>query len=185
MGRTLVVISLALLLLLCTGTQLGDLALSYLWHVINWLHDSWAGMAGRQWGWLFALVQAGHLLGLAMLGGAVILGDGRLLNLWFTDYPNIEIQKQAHRLFLWALALMAATGLFMACAVAIKLYYLEVFWAKMMTLLFGVIFALMVKWPFIKQGLTETHPRLTRALAVASLMLWFTVAATGRWIGFS
>ena len=85
----------------------------------------------------------------------------------------------------WALFLTVSTGIFMACGVAIKIYYLNVFWYKMLALSAGVAFVYGIRRPLLRQGLDAIHPRIVKLVAVASLMLWFTVAATGRWIGFS
>ena len=49
----------------------------------------------------------------------------------------------------------------------------------------GVAFVYGIRRPLLRQGLDTVHPRIIKLVAVASLMLWFTVAATGRWIGFS
>ena len=83
------------------------------------------------------------------------------------------------------LLLSVATGLFMACSVAIKIYYLEVFWYKMLALLTGVLFVYGIKRPMIASKVVESNPLITKLVAVSSIMTWFTVAACGRWIGFS
>ena len=73
----------------------------------------------------------------------------------------------------------------MACAVAIKIYYMPVFWYKMLALTCGVLFTLYIRRPFVERGLTVGNKVVTNLVAIASIMIWFTVAATGRWIGFS
>ena len=73
----------------------------------------------------------------------------------------------------------------MACGVAVKVYYLPVFWYKMLTLTVGVLFAFYVRKPLIDRDLSVVSPLVVKLTAVASIMVWFTVAATGRWIGFS
>ena len=182
-ARTLTLVAMIAVMLVVAFTGARLAVWESLLPLFEWLQTTWPGRAGRTWGGLFALVQAGHLLGLALLGGAVLLGDGQLLGLWFRDESGI--QRQAHRLFLLALIMMVTTGGFMACAVAGKLYYLEVYWYKMLSFGFGLVFALGVRWPFVRAELHLARPGVARLLAVASLMIWFTVAATGRWIGFS
>jgi hypothetical protein len=76
------------------------------------------------------------------------------------------------------------TGVFMACGVALKVYYLPVFWYKMLALATGVLFVFMVRRPVLRRA-DAMPPWLLRGLGAASLMIWFSVAATGRWIGFS
>jgi hypothetical protein len=83
---------------------------------------------------------------------------------------------------LWTLI---ATGVFMACAVAVKIYYLPVYWIKMLALAVGILFALYVRRPLLLADSETADPWLLRMVGVASIMVWFTVAACGRWIGFS
>ena len=106
--------------------------------LFEWSETTLFGRIGKTWGSVFAVVQAFHLLSMAVLGGAVLVSDARLLNLAFTDTPCQQIQDQAHRLFVWALAVIILTGVFMACGVAMKIYYLDVFWYKMLALATGM-----------------------------------------------
>ncbi len=151
----------------------------------EWMETTTFGVIGQTWGAAFATVQAVHLLSMALLGGAVMVADARLLGLGFRDVPVADVQDQCHRLFVWSLAVVVLTGVFMACGVAIKIYYLDVFWYKMLALATGVAFVYGVRRPLLSRGVETLHPRVPQLVAVASLMVWFTVAATGRWIGFS
>ncbi|NQX88876.1 MAG: hypothetical protein HRT77_09440 [Halioglobus sp.] len=153
--------------------------------LFEWMETTPLGVIGQSWGAVFATVQAVHLLGMALLGGAVLVADGRLLDLAFRDTPLLEVQTHCHRLFTCGLVTAALTGLFMTCGVAIKIYYLPVFWYKMLALAVGVAFVYGVRRPLLRQDSDQVHPAVLKLLAVASLMVWFTVAATGRWIGFS
>lgn len=151
----------------------------------EWMETTVFGVIGQTWGAAFATVQALHLLGMAVLGGSVLVADGRLLGLAFRDFPLLEVQEQCHRLFVRSLVVTVLTGVFMACGVAVKVYYLDVFWYKMLALATGVAFVYGVRRPLLRQGVEHLHPRTLQLVAVASVMVWFTVAATGRWIGFS
>lgn len=167
---------------------LGELRIatwSALLPLFEWMETTTFGVIGQTWGAAFATVQAFHLLAMAVLGGAVMVADGRLLGLVFREVPLQDVQDQCHRLFVWSLALVVLTGIFMACGVAIKIYYLGVFWYKMLALATGVAFVYGIRRPLLRRGGDAVHPRTLQLVAVASLMVWFSVAATGRWIGFS
>jgi hypothetical protein len=151
----------------------------------EWMETTPFGVIGQTWGAAFATVEAVHLLAMAALGGSVLVSDGRLLGLLFADVPLRSVQDQCHRLFVWSLGFTVLTGVFMACGVAIKIYYLDVFWYKMLALATGVAFVFLVRRPLLRQDIDSIHPRVLQLVAVASLMIWFSVAATGRWIGFS
>lgn len=152
--------------------------------LFEWMETTPMGVVGKTWGAVFALVQTVHLLAMALLGGAVLAADGRLLGLLLTDQPLQQVQAQCHRVWLVGLLLVVASGLFMACGVALKVYYLEVFWFKMLALTAGVLFQWFVRRPLVDHYGAVSQVSL-RLVAVASLVIWFSVAATGRWIGFS
>lgn len=182
--RTLSVLAVALLGVLFA---LADVRLA-LWSaalpLFEWMETTPFGVIGKTWGAAFAVVEAFHLLSMVVLGGAVLVADGQLLGVLLRDQPRPVVQAQCYRLLRWSLVAIVCTGLFMACGVALKIYYLPVFWYKMLALVIGALFAFLVRRPLVLQE-KPVSPALLRLVAVASLTLWFSVAATGRWIGFS
>lgn len=156
-----------------------------LFPVFEWLETTPFGVIGKTWGAAFAVVEAVHLLAMALLGGAVIVADGRLLGVVFADKPLAQVMAQSDRAFNVAIVVVIFTGVFMACGVAMKIYYLDVFWYKMLALLVGIVFVFFLRRPLQRRAGDNLPVSLQRLLAVASLMIWFSVAATGRWIGFS
>jgi hypothetical protein len=135
--------------------------------------------------WLFPAIECVHLLGLVMVGGAVLLVDLRLLGVLLPDQPARAVGDSGHRLLLWGVALMIATGVPLFLSEAIKCYYSQAFWVKITTLVPALLFAVTVR-KRVAASADGGRSRATLALtAVTSLALWFTVAAAGRWIGFS
>ena len=65
-----------------------------------------------------------------------------------------------------------------------KCYYNTSFWVKIITLPIALGFTYGVRNRIAGREDVDTSA-LTRWTATASLLLWFTVAAAGRWIGFS
>ena len=151
----------------------------------EWLETTWFGYVGKNWGAAFALIQSLHLLGLALLGGAVLAAEGRILGAVLTDVEQSVVTARCDKVFNIAMAVLVATGVFMACGVAVKIYYLPVYWYKMLALGAGALFHYLVRQPLLARGPEQVNPWLLKSMAVASIMVWFTVAATGRWIGFS
>jgi hypothetical protein len=152
----------------------------------EWLDTSMLASIAKAYGGVFAVVQMFHLLALALLGGTVLIGDLRLLGLVMRDVPSELVIENTERWFSIALGVLVASGVFMAAAVAIKLYYNEMYWAKMVGLALGVIFVYTIRRPLLMDFDHATiHPWALRLMAVTSLVIWFTVAACGRWIGFS
>lgn len=151
----------------------------------EWLDTSLLAQMSKAYGGVFAVVQMFHLLGLATLGGMVLVGDLRLLGVLLRDVPSETVIANTHRWFTVGLLMAAASGIFMSSAVAIKLYYNEMFWAKMTALAAGLVFAYGIRRPLLRYDHASIDPWVRRLVAVTSLVLWFTVAACGRWIGFS
>ena len=150
----------------------------------EWCEASALGEFIRSSAWLFPAIECVHLLGLVLLGGAVLLVDLRLLGLGLRDQPVHVIGAAGHRLLLAGVTLMVLTGIPLFSSEAIKCYYSQAFWVKITTLVPAIVFALTMRRRVVSP---DREPgRLTMALTgVASLALWFTVAAAGRWIGFS
>ena len=131
-------------------------------------------------------MQAGHLISMAVLGGTVLATDLRLLGVLFRDIPSETLTRGTQKCFKISLSVSIATGIFCAAGVADKVYYMEVFWVKMLALLIGAGFMFFIKQPFLNsRPHAEIDPWVMRLIAIASMLIWFTVAATGRWIGFS
>ena len=183
--RTLTAIAALLALLTLAYGGAMDAVYPSLLAVFEWLETTWFGVIGKTWGAAFAFVEAVHLLGLALLGGCVLAGDGRLLGVVLTDVPMQTVVERTHRVFVFGLSICLATGIFMACGVATKIYYLPVYWFKMLALSAGMLFHFQVRRPLLSHDIKSLNPVVVKMVAVASMLVWFMVAATGRWIGFS
>ena len=183
--RTLTAIAALLALLTLAYGGAMDAVYPSLLTVFEWLETTWFGVIGKTWGAAFAFVEAVHLLGLALLGGCVLAGDGRLLGVILTDVPMQTVVERTHRVFVFGLSISLATGIFMACGVATKIYYLPVYWFKMLALSAGMLFHFQVRRPLLSHDIQSLNPVVVKMVAVASMLVWFMVAATGRWIGFS
>jgi hypothetical protein len=151
----------------------------------QWCEASALGTAIRESPWAFAAIESVHLLALAVIGGAVLLVDLRLLGLGLRNQPLAEIATDAQRWFNMSLAVMLLTGVGLFSSEPTKCYYSTPFWVKMWSLLFAILFSYTVKYRVVRAGDDRIRLPWRRAVAIVSLALWFTVGAGGRWIGFS
>ncbi len=151
----------------------------------EWFDGTLLADVAKAYGGVFAVVQMFHLIALALLGGSVLVSDLRLLGVLMTNVSSNVVVEQTHRLFNVALAVIIASGIFMSAAVAMKLYYNEMYWAKMAGLAIGIIFVYAIKMPLLRQNHETLANSTVKAVAAASIVIWFSVAACGRWIGFS
>jgi hypothetical protein len=149
------------------------------------LENSPVGVFVKDKGATFALIEIVHLLAWTLLGGTVLATDLRLLGVLLRDVPSKVVSDNAHKLFKLALITLLITGFFMLAGVATKCYHNFFFWVKMTTLLTGIIFVFAIKQPLLNNDHTMIRPVTLKLMAIASMSLWFVVAASGRWIGFS
>ena len=183
-ARTILTASVVGITLVFYFTLMSD---AYAWSFpfFEWMETTWFGVIGKTWGAAFAFVQTIHLLSLALLGGTVLAAEGRVLGFLLTDVSSEIVIDRCHVLLVWALVILISTGVFMACGVALKVYYLPVFWYKMLALGAGILFHFYVRRPLFRFDLEQINPMIVKLTALASILVWFMVAATGRWIGFS
>ena len=149
------------------------------------LEESGIGRLVRESVWLFAAIESVHLIGLTMMGGAALLIDLRLLNLVMADRPVAELATDAKRYFNIGLITLALSGFALFASEAVKCYYSQPFWVKIITLFVATIFTYAFR-NRVALARDDSYGTGTKTLAaVGSIAMWFVVAAAGRWIGFS
>jgi hypothetical protein len=135
--------------------------------------------------WAFAVIESVHLLALAVIGGAVLMVDLRLLGFGLRAQPLERVARDAWPWFVGSWLVMILTGLLLFVSEPLKLYYSTQFFWKMTCLLSGTLFAVSVRRKVTLAGEGRVHPVWLKLVAIVSLALWFGVGASGRWIGFS
>jgi hypothetical protein len=135
--------------------------------------------------WAFAVIESIHLLALAVIGGAVLIVDVKLLGYGIRTQTLEEVAGEAQKWFVGSWAVMIVTGLLLFVSEPQKLYYSTPFAVKMICLLLGTVFALTVRRKVTQAGENRFSPMTMKLVGLVSLALWFGVGAGGRWIGFS
>jgi hypothetical protein len=157
---------------------------------VNWLpyfqslEDSALGTAVRGTAWAFPVIESFHLVAFAILGGAVLIVDLRLLGSGLRRYSAGELARDAEPWLIGSLAVMLTTGVLLFLSEAVKCYYSYAFKVKMVSLVLAIIFTFTVRRRVLSAG-AESLGRWGVLIAVVSLTLWAGVAWGGRWIGFS
>ena len=151
----------------------------------QWCEQSGIGEAIRKSAWLFPLIEAIHLLGLGVIGGAVLMVDLRLLGLGLRRQSVAQITRDAQPWLVGSLFLMIITGGLLFLSEAIKCYYHGAFWFKMSCLFLAIVFTFTVQRKVSMADETRIRPIWGRVVALVSVALWAGVGIGGRWIGFS
>ena len=152
--------------------------------VFEWLEDTSIGAAIRESLWLFPVIEAVHLLALALIGGTILLVDLRLLGFGLRSQPTAVLAESAHPWLVGGLLTMFATGIPMFLSEAIKCYYSPPFWYKMLFLAIATVYTFTIRKRVTRADAEALGPVKGRLAAVVSLGLWFCVGFSGRWIAF-
>ena len=150
----------------------------------EWCEGTGLGQLVRTSLWLFPVIESVHLLGLSALGGTVLLVDLRMLGAGLTRQSLSSVATAVHPWLVASVALLMLTGIPLFLSEAVKCFYNPSFWVKMATLPVALLFTFTVRRRVAMNPRRDTSS-LTRLVAAVSLLLWFTVAAAGRWIGYS
>lgn len=150
--------------------------------IIYLLEDSYIGDYVRSSLWLFPVIQSFHLIGLGILGGAVVVGDLRLMGILMRTESTRYVISVTRPWFNFGLFILIITGIPLFLSEAVKCYYSRAFWIKISCLLLGTLFVYFIRNPIV---LSKDENFMIKILGFISFSLWVVTAASGRWIGFS
>ena len=150
--------------------------------IIYLLEDSYIGEYVRSSLWLFPVIQSFHLIGLGVLGGAVVVGDLRLMGILMRTESTRYVIRVTRPWFNFGLFILIITGIPLFLSEAVKCYYSRAFWIKISCLLLGALFVYFIRNPIV---LSKDENFMIKILGFISFSLWVVTAASGRWIGFS
>jgi len=133
--------------------------------------------------WGFAIVEMGHLVALALLGGALLIVDLRLLGVVLKGESAHSIGRDLGRVLIASLIVMILTGVALLSEEAGKCYFSPAFRWKMALLASAVVFYFTLHRRALLHTDTGTPNFWSRAAAAVSLTLWLGVGIAGRAIG--
>jgi hypothetical protein len=151
----------------------------------TWCENTSLGDAIRGSHWLFPVIECFHLLGLAVIGGAVLVVNLRLLGFGMERQPVAQLWRDTRPWLLGSLMVMLTSGALLFTSEATKLYYHGAFWLKMSSLLLSILFTFTVVRRIALADPRRVTPFWSRAVALISILFWSGVGIGGRWIGFS
>lgn len=137
--------------------------------------------------WVYPIVNAGHIVGLALLFGAIVPLDLRLLGVW-ADRPIAPMARVLVPVALCGLALTVVCGLLLFSVHAVKYAGTALFQVKLLLILAAIANAMLLRraadWTLAQvPEMAVNSPRLRLAGAL-SLGLWLAVILCGRFIGY-
>jgi hypothetical protein len=148
----------------------------------KWAEASYLGKGISGSVYLFPVVEAVHLLALAVIGGAVLIVDLRLAGFGLRNQPTSQVARDAEPWLVGSLSVMLISGFLLMCSEAMRCYYNGAFWLKMYSLFLAIIFTFTVhRWIAFKDNV---KPITGKIVALLSVLLWSGVGLGGRGIGF-
>ena len=147
-----------------------------------WLGHTPAGVYMRDSTNGFAAVETVHLLGLALLGGVILLQSLAALRVAVAGETPCATARSLRPVFAAALAVMLASGVLLVASKPLRYFLSAPFRWKIALLAAGVALYLYLdrRLAGSAQGAAT---RTDRQLAVLLLLLWFGVGLAGRLIG--
>ncbi len=137
--------------------------------------------------WAYPLINAGHILGIALLVGAIVPLDLRLLGLW-PSVPLGPLWQVLPRTAAVGLALAVVTGVLLFITRATAYAVSGLFLAKMAVVAAGAVNALLLHRlmndKLLLSSAISRPPIWVRASALASLSAWLTALTLGRLVGY-
>lgn len=148
--------------------------------VADWMRSSLKAMP---------VVEAIHVMALAVVFGSILVVDLRLLGFPNTKRAFTRVSSEMLR-FTWAaFAVAVATGALMFAPNAVTYYNNTAFRLKMLALLAAglnmAIFQFVTVRGVAAWDRDRDPPAAARLAGLLSVLLWVTVIALGRWIGFT
>jgi len=153
--------------------------------VFQWLERTSLSVVINESLWAFAVVEAIHLVALAVIGGAVLVVDLRLLGLAFQKQRVADIARVAQPWLLWSLAGMLLTGFVLFLSLAASKYYVhDYFWVKMYFLAAAMAFSFTIRHRVIMGDDARANSSFAKLVGLVSLFLWSGVGLAGKAIGY-
>ncbi|MBM3818545.1 MAG: hypothetical protein FJW14_05935 [Acidimicrobiia bacterium] len=157
--------------------------------LLAWLEASPLAASIRNTIVAFPLVESGHVIGITLVFGTILVIDLRLLGLAWTRRPFSLIADEVLRWTWIAFAIAAVTGALMFITNAAAYYNNWYFRAKMLLLVLAglnmVFFEITDRRSVLTWDRQKSAPPAGRLVAAASLAIWIGVIFLGRWVAYA
>ena len=148
-----------------------------------WLNNLAVSKAIGESLWIYPVVQAVHLVFLAILIGALLIVDLRLLGRGMIRQSVAQVATDAWPWLMIGIVGMVLTGFPQLMQNASREYHSEFFWQKMYFLAAALVFTFTVRRRLTQAPEGRVAPIWGKIVAVVSIFLWMNVAIAGRLIG--
>lgn len=151
----------------------------------QWVEQTGLSKAINESLYAFAYIQAVHLLALAVLGGAALLVDLRLVGIAMTDQTVASLERVVRPWFTWSLVIITITGVLLFISLAAGKYYGHYyFWVKMYFFGGALLFTFLIRNRIARGDAGVANSMVGRLVGAVSIFLWSGVGLAGKAIGY-
>jgi hypothetical protein len=156
----------------------------YLLPMFKFIDKSWIGAWVSDSRWLFPAIEAVHIVALALLFGAILMLNLRLLGLTLKSKPVAQLARELSPWVLCSLIIILGSGFLLFSSEAMKAYASVPFQVKMLFLFAAMMFHYTIYGRVTKADEGRINPIWGKVIAIVSILLWLGVGIGGRGIGF-
>ncbi len=160
-----------------------------IFEICEWLQQSSIGTGIRESTYVFPLIEATHVLGLALSVGTIALVDLRLIGAALTKEPVTDVIEQLQPWTLTGFAAQFISGIFLFWSEAARLYPSYSYRAKFVLIFLLGINALLFHTTIYKSVDKWNHQAVTplraRTAGWIGITFWAGVIFFGRWTAYN
>jgi hypothetical protein len=148
----------------------------------TWSGTTWLSNEIRDSRWQFAVIEMIHLVGLAILLGALVVIDLRLFGVGMRSMSASQLARELKSWMRIGMVTVLGSGVLLFFGEPMKLYGNPSFFVKMVLLFFALLLQLT-----LFRKVTSDRPSgsaVSTIIGTLSLVLWMGVGLAGRAIGF-
>ena len=150
----------------------------------QWMNDLAVSKAIGESIWIYPLVQAIHLLFLALFAGSLLIVDLRLMGWGMREQPVAKVASDARPWMILGFVGLVVTGMPQLMQNAMREYFSDFFWIKMYVLPVALIYTFTIRQRVAMADESRVAPAMSKLTGLASILLWIGgVAVPSRLIG--
>ena len=149
----------------------------------KWVDGTWVSKTINDSKWLFPAIEGIHIVALALLVGAVIVLNLRILGIGIRHRPVPELAKELAPWTFCSLIVILVSGVLLFASEATRSYHSAPFRIKIALLVTAIVFHYTISRRIVRRDGAD-HSMLAKTAAVFAIALWVSVGFAGRAIGF-
>ena len=150
----------------------------------RWADQTWVHNFISDSKWLFPAIEGVHIVALALLFGAVIVLNFRLLGIMQRQRPAADLGRELAPWIFSSLVIILTTGVLLFFSEAARSFNSGPFRLKMVLLVSAIVFHYAVSKRIVYRKSGQSNPLVDAPVAVLGILLWLGVGLAGRAIGF-